>query len=119
MEYSLPSNGVPSEPNIVFGDDVWRYTQPDDAHLVIDGHDLHVELHRDEEPLLVSRGFDPRQESVVSQTTQEQKLDVKTLTPGEYRWGVYIDGKVPRPLFLKPRKLVVKNVPRAVVTLAS
>ena len=38
-----------------------------------------------------------------------------TLPAGEYHWGVYVDGRVLKPLFLKPRKLIVKQVARAVV----
>jgi len=65
--------------------------------------------------LMVSRALDPQAEPVVNQVTTEQRADVNTLQAGEYRWGVYVDGKVLKPLFLKPRKLIVKAVPRAVV----
>jgi hypothetical protein len=65
--------------------------------------------------LMISRAGDPQIEPVVSVTTTDQRFEVKTLGAGEYHWGVYVDGRVLKPLFLKPRKLVVKAVPRAVV----
>lgn len=65
--------------------------------------------------LMVSKGQDPQGEPVVNLVTTQQHAEVVTLSAGEYRWGVYVDGKVQKPLFLKPRKLVVKAVPRAVV----
>jgi hypothetical protein len=42
---------------IVINDQTWRYDQPDPDHLVIDAGKLHVALHRDADPLLMSRGF--------------------------------------------------------------
>ncbi|MBK7860353.1 MAG: hypothetical protein IPJ65_17425 [Archangiaceae bacterium] len=65
--------------------------------------------------LLISKGADPQNDALISVATTAQRLDIATLGAGEYRWGVYIDGKVLKPLFLKPRKLTVKAVPRASV----
>ncbi len=42
---------------IVLGDGAWIYRQPDAEHLVIDTGTEHATLHRDAEPLLVTRGF--------------------------------------------------------------
>lgn len=65
--------------------------------------------------LMVSKAADPQQDPVVNVVTSTQRLEVSTLPAGEYRWGVYVDGRVLKPLFLKPRKLTVKAVPKAVV----
>ncbi len=65
--------------------------------------------------LMVSRGADPQLEPVANVVTTEQRAEVATLGAGEYRWGVYVDGKVLKPLFLKPRRLTVKAVPKAMV----
>lgn len=65
--------------------------------------------------LMVSKGADPQVEPVVNVVTQAQRADVNALQAGEYRWGVYVDGRVLKPLFLKPRRLVVKAVPKATV----
>jgi hypothetical protein len=65
--------------------------------------------------LLLSRGGDPQGDPLISLTTEQQRAEVKTLGAGEYHWGVYVDGRVLKPLFLKPRKILVKAVPRAVV----
>jgi hypothetical protein len=65
--------------------------------------------------LMASRGADPQNNPVLNVVTTAQRQEVSTLGAGEYRWGVYVDGKVLKPLFLKPRKLIVKAVPRAVV----
>lgn len=65
--------------------------------------------------LLVSKNADPQTDPIANQVTTAQRLELATLGAGEYRWGVYVDGRVLKPLFLKPRKLIVKAVPRAVV----
>jgi hypothetical protein len=65
--------------------------------------------------LLVTRGSDPQSEPVVNKATDASRMDVATLGAGEYRWGVYVDGKVLKPVFLRPRKLIIKAVPHAVV----
>ncbi|MBL8953863.1 MAG: hypothetical protein JNK82_24010 [Myxococcaceae bacterium] len=65
--------------------------------------------------LMVSKAADPQTEPVANLVTTEQRAEVSTLGAGEYRWGVYVDGKVLKPLFLKPRRLIVKAVPKAVV----
>jgi hypothetical protein len=65
--------------------------------------------------LMVARGGDPQADPLINLTTSSQRADINTLTTGEFHWGVYLDGKVLKPLFLKPRKLIIKLVPRAVV----
>ncbi len=65
--------------------------------------------------LMVSKGADPQAEPVVNVVTTSQRAEVATLPAGEYRWGVYVDGRVLKPLFLKPRRLTVKAVPKALV----
>lgn len=47
---------------------------------------------------------------VVSEITSDNELRVDTLPPGEYYWGVFAMGAGPEPVFLAPRKLVVKKV---------
>lgn len=65
--------------------------------------------------LMVSKGADPQGDPVANVVTKSQRAEVSTLPAGEYRWGVYVDGRVLKPLFLKPRRLVVKAVPKATV----
>lgn len=59
--------------------------------------------------LVVSRSADLAA-PVVSEVTGEGELRVSTLGPGEYFWGVYLQGAGLEPLFLTPRKLSVKKV---------
>ncbi|MDP1822249.1 MAG: FecR domain-containing protein [Archangium sp.] len=59
--------------------------------------------------LSVSRGADPLDKPVVTETTDAQRLEVKKLTAGEYSWGVYVRPGM-KPIFLSTRKLVVKQM---------
>lgn len=58
--------------------------------------------------LMVSKGADPQRAPVVNEVTTGAQATAPALPPGTYHWGVYEEGSVLRPLFLKPRKLVVK-----------
>jgi hypothetical protein len=60
--------------------------------------------------LVVARGTDLTANPVVSEVTAEAELRVDTLGPGDYFWGVYVQGGGLEPLFLTPRKLAVKKV---------
>ena len=42
--------------------------------------------------------------------TDQQKVELEGVAAGEYFWGVYLDGKLAEPLFLKPRRLAVQKV---------
>ena len=58
--------------------------------------------------VMVSKGVDPQRAPVFNQVTAGAQATAPSLPPGTYTWGVYEEGAVLRPLFLKPRKLVVK-----------
>lgn len=62
--------------------------------------------------VMVSKGVDPQRAPVFNQVTAAAQTTAPALQPGTYTWGVYEEGAVLRPLFLKPRKLVVKASPR-------
>lgn len=50
----------------------------------------------------------------MSRVTKEQRLDVKGLAPGAYYWGVFVgDGPAARPIFQKPRTLVIAPAGKA------
>ncbi len=57
----------------------------------------------------VSRGADPLDRPVAVETTEAQRVELKKLTSGEYSWGVYVRPGM-KPIFLSPRKLVVKQM---------
>ncbi len=60
--------------------------------------------------LVVGAGPDLMRSSVLSKVSSEQRVEVEKLTAGEYYWGAFVEGKSPEPIFLKPRKLVLKKV---------
>lgn len=48
---------------------------------------------------------------LVERTASAQQVDVEGLEAGDYYWGAYAeDGKSPRPVFLKARKLSIRKV---------
>lgn len=57
--------------------------------------------------VMVSKGPDPQRQPVFNEVTALPTATASALQPGTYTWGVYQEGAVLRPLFLKPRKLVV------------
>ncbi len=57
--------------------------------------------------VMVSKGPDPQRAPVFNEVTALPTATVSALQPGTYTWGVYQEGAVLKPLFLKPRKLVV------------
>jgi hypothetical protein len=59
--------------------------------------------------LLISTSEDLLRGPVVNLRAQDQRAEVKTLGPGEYWWGAYIEGDPPTPIFLKARKLTIKK----------
>ncbi|GMU61546.1 MAG: hypothetical protein AMXMBFR34_33090 [Myxococcaceae bacterium] len=61
--------------------------------------------------LSVSKSGDPLRAPVVQETTAEQRVDVSKLGAGEYTWGVYVRPGM-TPIFLEPRKLTVKLMPK-------
>jgi len=62
--------------------------------------------------LVVARGTDLLSERVAGLVVQGQRAGVE-LAPGDYWWGVYVDdGSEQRPLFLRPRRLSIRKVPR-------
>ncbi|MEW5737940.1 MAG: hypothetical protein AB1938_03385 [Myxococcota bacterium] len=61
--------------------------------------------------LSISKSGDPLRAPVVTETTAEQRVDVSKLTAGEYTWGVYVRPGM-TPIFLEPRKLTVKLMPK-------
>jgi hypothetical protein len=60
--------------------------------------------------VVLAKGRDLLADPVVSRSTVEQRIEVSDLGPGEYLWGVYVDDrKVPEPIFVRPRVLVVQK----------
>ena len=59
--------------------------------------------------LSVSKSGDPQDKPVLVETTDAQRLEVSKLPAGEYHWGVYVRPGM-KPIFLAPRKLVVKQM---------
>ncbi|MBL8951881.1 MAG: hypothetical protein JNK82_13950 [Myxococcaceae bacterium] len=57
--------------------------------------------------VMVSKGSDPQRQPVFNEVTSLSTATVSALAPGTYSWGVYQEGSVLKPLFLKPRRLVV------------
>lgn len=64
--------------------------------------------------LQVSRSPDPMQKPVVTETTEAQRIELKKLPAGEYWWGVYVRPGM-TPIFLTPRRLVVKQMNKPLV----
>lgn len=62
--------------------------------------------------LVVSNSEDLLRTPVVTMRAQDQRAEVKTLSPGEYWWGAYIEGDPPTPIFLKARRLILKKAIR-------
>lgn len=60
--------------------------------------------------VVVSKTADLSGAAVVSEVTAESALRVDSLSPGEYFWGVYVQGAGLEPIFLAPRQLTVKKV---------
>lgn len=59
--------------------------------------------------LSVSKTSDPQDKPVLVETTDAQRLEVTRLGAGEYHWGVYVRPGM-KPIFLSPRRLVVKQM---------
>jgi len=59
--------------------------------------------------LSVSKTTDPQEKPILVETTDAQRLEVTRLPAGEYHWGVYVRPGM-KPIFLSPRKLVVKQM---------
>ncbi len=60
--------------------------------------------------LVVGVGQDLLRSSVLSKVSGEQRVTVERLTAGEYYWGAFVEGSSPEPIFLKPRRLILKKV---------
>lgn len=65
--------------------------------------------------LVISRQRDLLANPVVSELVNEPTARVDSLQVGEYFWGVFAQGAELEPLFVTPRRLVVKKVKGAVV----
>jgi hypothetical protein len=64
--------------------------------------------------LLVATSPRLRTRPVVNRVTKEQRLEVKELAPGAYYWGVFAgEGPKAKPIFQKPRSLVVAPAAKA------
>lgn len=59
--------------------------------------------------LVVASSEDLLRTAVVTVRAQDQRAEVKTLSPGEYWWGAYIESDPPTPIFLKARRLIIKK----------
>ena len=60
--------------------------------------------------LVVATGPDLLAQAVITLDTPEQQLEVTSLGDGEYYWGAYASRESLEPLFLAPRKLLVKAI---------
>lgn len=58
--------------------------------------------------LVVGRGNNPMSNPVLNATTKAQVYRTSALTAGKYTWGVYI-GSDNEPIFIKPRRLTIKQ----------
>jgi len=65
--------------------------------------------------LVISRQRDLLANPVVSELVNEPSARVDSLQPGDYFWGVFAQGAELEPVFIAPRRLVVKKVKGAVV----
>lgn len=61
--------------------------------------------------LSISKSGDPLRAPVVTETTPGQRVEISRLPAGEYTWGVYVRPGM-SPIFLEPRKLTVKLMPK-------
>ncbi len=61
--------------------------------------------------LVIAKGPDLLAQKLMELETSGQKLEIVALEAGTYWWGVYVkDLKVPQPIFVKPRQLVLQKV---------
>jgi hypothetical protein len=64
--------------------------------------------------LLVATSPRLRARPVVNRVTKEQRVEVKDLAPGSYYWGVFAgEGPTAKPIFQKPRSLVITPAAKA------
>jgi hypothetical protein len=63
--------------------------------------------------IVLASGPDLLRESAVTEIVTGQRAELRIPAPGEYRWGVYVETEAgPRPIFAKPRRLVVQKLSR-------
>jgi hypothetical protein len=68
--------------------------------------------------LAVSRSADPLRKPLMIKNLDGQRIEVTELAAGEYTWGVYTRPGL-KPIFLSPRKLVVKQLAKTKVNTPS
>jgi hypothetical protein len=56
---------------------------------------------------VLAKGTELTGEAAAVKVTEKTSADVAGLEPGEYRWGVFVDGDAPQPLHAAPRRLVL------------
>jgi hypothetical protein len=67
--------------------------------------------------LVVAKGPDLLNQKIVSMTSEGQRVVLEGLDPGDLYWGVYVDDeRVPEPIFVKPRRLLLDRVGAPKVT---
>ncbi len=62
---------------------------------------------------VIARSPDLLHRPLLDRSVSDQRFRADGLAPGSYYWGVFVDGEMPRPLFLQARRFVVKKVARA------
>jgi hypothetical protein len=63
--------------------------------------------------IVLASGPDLLRDSAVTEIVAGQRAELRIPAPGEYRWGVYVETEAgPRPLFSRPRRLVVQKLSR-------
>ncbi|MGC4119793.1 MAG: hypothetical protein QM765_35505 [Myxococcales bacterium] len=59
--------------------------------------------------LVINSTGDLLRKPVLSVRSNGQRVQIDAPPPGEYQWGVFIEGKVLQPIFLKPRHFVLRK----------
>jgi hypothetical protein len=60
--------------------------------------------------LVVASGPDLIEQRVSGVVVEGQRAALDLPGAGDYWWGVFVDGTDPKPIFVKPRRLIVKQV---------
>lgn len=103
-----------------------RLVSPEDAAVFEhSGAAVAIDFEWEEQPdvdgyrLVIGRRADLSKDLVIDREQAGVQLTLLELPPGEYYWGVYSQGSEPKPLFSKPRRLVVKKVAKANIKVPS
>jgi hypothetical protein len=66
---------------------------------------------------VLAKGPDLLRTQVAARTVKAQRVELGQIDPGEYYWGAFVErGEEAEPIFLAPRKLVIRRPPKVKVT---